>query len=387
MPDPTPNLLALARARHEDVVKLLKEMVLCESPSDSPAAVNRFLDLLCARTAGIATAKTWRTRRFGNLLRLDFRLPGPQRKRGRILGVGHADTVWPVGTLQSMPWRRAQGRLWGPGVFDMKAGLAFFLFAVRILRDLDIPVTRNVSLWVVPDEEVGSEESRPRTEAEARHSDEVLVLEPGTGLEGKAKTARKGVGDYLLTVRGRSAHAGVDFAAGASAILELARQLDRIASFTGMRPGLTVNPGVIRGGTRSNVVAAEASAEIDLRVVRVRDFPVLDRKMKALKPFDKRCTLELAGGLNRPPMERTPGVAALYRAARRIAAQMGVVLDESSTGGGSDGNFTAALGVPTLDGIGAVGEGAHAPHESILENRIADRVALIAALIARPVNR
>jgi glutamate carboxypeptidase len=378
----TLELLAEARARQEEIVAFLRELVECESPSDSPEAVNRFLDLLGARTSDIASAKRWPCRKFGGMLRLDFHLPGPARKRGRILGVGHADTVWPLGTLRSMPWRRSDGRISGPGVFDMKAGLAFFVFAARILRELEVPVPNRVSLWVVPDEEVGSEESRPRTEWEARRSDAVLVLEPGAGLEGKAKTARKGVGDYLLTVRGRASHAGVDFAAGASAVLELARQLERIASFTGLRPGLTVNPGVVRGGTRSNVVAAEAIAEIDLRVARLRDFPVLEKRFKSLKTFDKRCTLELAGGLNRPPMERTKGGVALFRQARRFAAQMGVNLEESSTGGGSDGNFTAALGIPTLDGIGAVGEGAHAPHECILENRIADRTALLAALLS-----
>jgi glutamate carboxypeptidase len=207
-------------------------------------------------------------------------------------------------------------------------------------------------------------------------------LEPGTGLTGKAKTARKGVGDYTVTVRGKASHAGVDFTSGASAIIELARQIDRIASFTNISRGLTVNPGVISGGTRSNVVAAEASCEVDIRVQRLKDAPALEKRFRGLRPFDRRCTIEVTGGLNRPPMERTPGIVKLFQTARTLAAELGVTIEESMTGGGSDGNFTAALGVPTLDGIGAVGEGAHASNESILVDRIADRTALIAKLLA-----
>ena len=231
------------------------------------------------------------------------------------------------------------------------------------------------------DEEIGSESSRPLTEEAARSSIAVLVLEPGTGLEGKLKTARKGVGDYTLTVRGKASHAGVDFANGANAIVEMARQLERIAGFTQLDHGVTVSPGVIHGGTRSNVVPAECRAEIDIRAPRDRDRVYLEKKFASLKPFDKRCALELTGGLNRPPMERSAGVRKLYSTAKKLAAELGVALEESSTGGGSDGNFTAALGVPTLDGLGAVGEGAHAPNESILINRISDRTALLAKLV------
>jgi glutamate carboxypeptidase len=183
-------------------------------------------------------------------------------------------------------------------------------------------------------------------------------------------------------VKGRASHAGVDFEAGASAVLELARQIDRVASFTRLDKGITVNPGVIRGGTRSNVVAAEASAEVDIRVLRLRDVPGLEKQFHGLKPFDSRCTIEVAGGLNRPPMERSAGIVRLFRLARKLGREIGVELEESLTGGGSDGNFTAALGVPTLDGLGAAGEGAHAPNESILVERMADRTALIAKLIA-----
>jgi glutamate carboxypeptidase len=264
----------------------------------------------------------------------------------------------------------------------MKAGIAFFLFAVRALRELEIPVGSKVLLQLNSDEEVGSSSSRGLTEKNARASKAVLVLEPGTGIEGRLKTARKGVGDFTVRVRGRASHAGVDFEAGASAVLELARQLGRIASFTRTERGITVNPGVISGGTRSNVVASEARAEVDIRVLRLRDAVALEKRFRSLRPFDRRCTIEISGGLNRPPMERSAGVVRLFRLAQRLAGELDVKLAESLTGGGSDGNFTAALGVPTLDGLGGVGEGAHAPNESILADRIADRTALVAKLLA-----
>jgi glutamate carboxypeptidase len=378
------SIPAWMEGRREELIALLREMVECESPSDDAASVNRFQELLVARSAGLARPKfTKSAGAYGRNLLLDFALPELRRKApGRILGVGHADTVWGLGTLRSMPFRRAQGRLWGPGVLDMKAGLAFFLYAMKALRELELPVTRKVSLWVVSDEEVGSTGSRAQTEALAREACAVLVLEPGTGPKGKLKTARKGVGNYAIDVHGKAAHAGVDFEAGASAIVELAKQVVRVAEFTDLKKGLTVNPGVISGGTRTNVVAAEARAEVDVRVARLRDSQPLDRKLHALKPFDKRCALEVSGSLNRPPMERTPAIVALFRAAKNLAeTHLGRAIEESSTGGGSDGNFTAALGVPTLDGIGGVGEGAHAAHESILEDRIVDRVALLALLV------
>ncbi len=374
------HFLRYATEKQEEIIKLMKEFVECESPSDSPQAVNRFVDLLVERSRHLAKPKVIRNQRRGNHLRLEFTLPG-RKKAGQILGLGHSDTVWPLGSLKTMPFRRGSGRLWGPGVYDMKAGLVFFLFAAQALRDLDIPVARKVVLLIVSDEEVGSETSRHLTEAEARRSNAVLVLEPGTGLNGKLKTARKGVGDYRISVEGKASHAGVDFENGASAILELAGQIERVAAFTDLRRGITVNPGVIAGGTRTNVIAAEAHVDVDIRVVKLKDAPSLDRKFHALKVVDKRCKLSVTGGLNRPPMERTPEIAALFRRAQQLAKELGVNLEESSTGGGSDGNFTAGLGIPTLDGLGGVGEGAHALNESILEDRIADRTALLSCLL------
>jgi len=374
------SYLSYAIDKQAEIVALIRELVECESPSNAPQEVNRFVNLLIEKTRGLASAETVDSDGFGSHLRLEFNLPG--RQDGQVLLLGHSDTVWPSGTLASMPFREGEGRLWGPGVLDMKAGLAFAIYAVRILRDLDVTVRRKIVMLVVSDEEVGSPSSRPLTEREARKSDCVLVLEPGTGLTGKLKTARKGVGNYSLLVQGKAAHAGVDFGKGASAIVEAARQVEKIAGFTDLSSGITVNPGTISGGTRTNVVAAEATVGIDIRVERLLDAEVLDRKFRSLTPFDNRCSLRIEGGLNRPPMERTQAIANLFARAQRMGAEMGISLEESSTGGGSDGNFTAALGVATLDGLGAVGEGAHAQNESVLIDRIADRTALLATLLA-----
>ncbi len=374
-------ILQYVASRERDIIGLIRKFVECESPSDNPAAVDRFVDLVCDTVSSFADIRTFPGGRFGRTLVCNMHLPGGEPE-GQILALGHSDTVWELGTLSSMPFREEDGRLWGPGVLDMKSGVAFFIFAVQALRALDIPVRSKVLLQLNPDEEVGSEVSREITETNARAAKAVLVLEPGTGMTGKLKTARKGVGDYTIIVKGRAAHAGVDFAAGASAILELARQINHIAGFTEVREGITVNPGVISGGTRSNVVAAEARAVVDIRVARLKDAPRLDERFRSLRPFDSRCSIEVSGGLNRPPMERTPEIVRLFQKAETLARQINVKLEESATGGGSDGNFTAALGIPTLDGLGGVGAGAHAPDESILVNRIADRTALIAKLLA-----
>ena len=374
--------LEFAQTKVPEIVQSIRRMVECESPSDDPAAVNRFVDLFTAEIAGIAKVRTFKGGAYGKHMRCEFQLPGPRKKTGQVLGLGHSDTVYPLGILKSMPWREANGRLYGPGVLDMKGGLAFFIWAMRALRELDRPVARKVVLQVNSDEEVGSESSRPLTEQTAQESVAVLVLEPGTGPAGKLKTARKGVGDYTVKVRGVASHAGVDFTSGASAIVELARQIERIAGFTKLDRGVTVNPGVISGGTRTNVIAAEATVEVDLRIAKLKDAAYLEKAFRALKPIDKRCSIEVTGGLNRPPMERTAAIARLFGTARKLAAHLGVDLEESATGGGSDGNFTAALGIPTLDGLGTVGEGAHAPHESIAVDRVADRTALLAKLVA-----
>lgn len=371
------SLLQWARKNQPALIRLIRDLVECESPTDSPGAVVRCMELLAESMADIADSGM-----VDGSYVYDFRLPG-QVTEGRILALGHADTVWPLGTLRTMKFRNRDGRLWGPGVLDMKTGLAMFAFAMRALRDLKIPVRHQVQMLVNPDEETGSKSSRNTTESLARGARAVLVLEPGTGLTGKVKTARKGIGGYRVAVKGVAAHAGVDFESGSSAIVELSRQIaEKIAGFTDLKRGITVNPGLISGGTRANVTAAAAETLIDIRVPSARDGAALEKKFRALKPFDRRCSIEVTGGLNRPPMERTRGIAELFQFAQRCAADLGVTLEESATGGGSDGNFTAALGVPTLDGIGAAGEGAHAAHESVLVERLADRVALLAKIVA-----
>ncbi len=375
------SYLRYATEQQQSVIDLIERLVECESPSDDAGSVNQFVDLLAKEARDVATAETIPCGGFGKALRLECKLPGGKGE-SQLLGLGHSDTVWPKGTLASMPFRESEGRLWGPGVLDMKSGLAFFISAMRLLQQLDIQVPRRLVLLVVPDEEVGSPASRALTEEEARRSHAVLVLEPGTGLTGKLKTARKGIGHYTVRVTGKAAHAGVDFTEGASAIVELAKQIEQISKLTDLARGITLNPGVVSGGTRSNVIAAEAHVEVDVRTVRAKEGEKIDRKLRALRVHDRHCSITVSGGVNRPPMERRPGIRKLFGKAKLIGKVLGLTLEQSSTGGGSDGNFTAALGVPTLDGLGGVGEGAHAAHESILTDWIADRVALLAGLLA-----
>jgi glutamate carboxypeptidase len=277
-----------------------------------------------------------------------------------------------------MLFREANGRLYGPGVLDMKAGVVMALAALRALHTFNL--ARPVTLLLNSDEEIGSPASRAITERVAQRSSAVFVLEPAQGLA--YKTARKGVGQYNLQVTGVAAHSGVDFEAGHSAVLEMAKLVQTASNFTDLRKKRTVNCGVLHGGTRSNVVAAEAHAEIDVRIAKAGDAARVDRLFRSLKVTDPACRLEITGGINRPPMERTAGTIALFKRARKRAAELGFPLDEAATGGGSDGNFTAALGVPTLDGMGAVGEGAHASHEHILIEHLVPRTALLAAMIA-----
>jgi glutamate carboxypeptidase len=374
-------LLLEARRRLPQTIGLIRELVECETPSGERPALRRFNDLLADRLDGLARVRTLPGGSQGPHLRCEFVLPG-RGKQGRILALGHSDTVWPAGTLKTMPFLQSEGRLYGPGVFDMKSGLALFIAAMRILRDLDVPVYRHVTLQVNSDEEIGSPSSRARTEEIARQSIAVLVLEPAAGATGALKTARKGVGDYTVTVRGVAAHAGLDFEKGSSAIVEMARQIERIAGFTRLDRGITVSPGVIRGGSRANVVAAECSVDVDVRVPRARDARYLERCFRSLKAFDQRCTLQVEGGLNRPPLEPSAGGRKLFRLAAQLGRELGVELSECAVGGASDGNFTAALGIPTLDGLGAVGEGAHAPQESVVIGRLAERSALLAKLVS-----
>jgi glutamate carboxypeptidase len=322
--------------------------------------------------------KLHRQRAIGNVLEARF---GPKGKAGSAkpaLLLGHLDTVWPIGTLKTMPCRVGEGRLWGPGTLDMKAGVAMAFTAIEMLSEAGL-LQREIVLLLNTDEEMGSTISRPITERLAAESSAVFVLEPGQGLA--YKTARKGTGNWRIEIEGVAAHAGVDFEKGASAIRELARVVETVSGWTDLKRGLTVSVGLVGGGSKTNVIPAEAWAEVDVRIVRSSDGPRIERRFAGLKPVDKRCTLAVRGGINRPPMERSRGTVKLYRQARSLAAELGFVLDEAATGGGSDGNFTAALGIPTLDGMGAVGEGAHARHESIVLEHLAPRTALLAGML------
>ncbi len=372
------DLLRAIRQRLPRMKATLRRIVETESPSLEKAAADKLGEILAAEFTRLgARARFHRAKAFGNHLQFDF----PARAGEPVLLLGHFDTVWPLGTLRSMPWRESRGRLWGPGVLDMKAGIVQTLFALEVLAAMHGKLPHAVRVLLVSDEEVGSESSRALTESLARDSAAVLVLEPSAGLNGAIKTARKGVGAYSVKVTGRAAHSGLDFEKGHSAILELSRQILAIEKFTDLARGLTVNPGLIRGGTRTNVIAASAEVEVDARVQRMADAVRLDRRFRALKPFDRSCRLEIGGGINRPPLERTRKVVGLFQHAQRLASELGLHLQEASVGGGSDGNFTAALGVPTLDGLGAVGEGAHADNESVLISQLAPRTALLARLI------
>ena len=374
--------LAFCQQHEAEMLSLLRKMVEIESPSDDKAAVNRmgaFLAEVFERLGGQVTF--YPQEAAGNHLKAEFAGGASGRADGKpVLLLGHFDTVWPMGTLAKMPFRMEAGRAFGPGVYDMKAGIAMMIFALRALKESGA-AHRPVTILLDTDEEVGSTTGRPIVEATAKDCEAVLVLEPSQGPQGHLKTSRKGVGDMTIRVRGRASHSGVDFEKGRSAIVELARQLLEIVKFTDLARGITVNPGVIQGGTRSNVIAAEAWAEVDLRIARAADAAELEKKFAALKPFDPDCAIELSGGINRPPMERTEGTVRLFGMAQEIAATMGWKLEESSTGGGSDGNFTSALGIPTLDGLGALGEGAHASNESVVIRELPQRTALLAGLI------
>jgi glutamate carboxypeptidase len=365
-------------ARQEALVRTIREFVEIESPSDNKNAADRMGGFLAGMFEALGGhARLHHAQDYGDNLQVNF--PGREKLKPVLL-LGHFDTVYPLGTLQTMPCRLADGRLYGPGVLDMKSGIALMLYAIEALQAWRAGLPRPLTVFLVSDEEVGSSSSRKITESLAKESAAVLVLEPA-GPHGAVKTARKGVGEYKLTVQGVAAHAGLGPGQGHSAIVELARQITALSKLNDVRRGISANAGVIRGGTRSNVIAAAASAEIDVRIKRAKQAAILDRRLRSLKPFDKHCRLTIEGGINRLPMERNAGVAALYKQARAIAKKFGWNLEEAAVGGASDGNFTAALGVPTLDGLGAVGDGAHAAHEHIVIAELPRRALLLAGMI------
>lgn len=376
---PMRALLAGARRKEPALIGLMRKLVVCESPSDSKPAVDACVAIAAdeVRSRG-GRVKLHRQREYGDILEARF---GPRRRGSMkpVLLLGHLDTVWPVGTLRGMPWRVADGRICGPGTLDMKAGVAMALTAVEMLAETNL-LRSEVVLLLNSDEEIGSTVSRPITEKLATECSAVFVLEPAQGLA--YKTARKGTGNWRIDIRGVAAHAGVDFEKGASALRELSHVIDTVSGWTDLKRGLTVSVGVAGGGSKTNVIPSEAFAEVDVRIARSADGTRIERRFSSLKAADKRCSLSVAGGINRPPMERTKGTVQLFARSRSLAAELGIELEEAATGGASDGNFTSALGVRTLDGMGAVGEGAHATHESILVEHLAPRTALLAGMLA-----
>jgi glutamate carboxypeptidase len=393
-----PPYLDYCLANHEWLLEFIEALVAIESPSDDPDAVNRCGAELAQRLEALGGSITRvSSSRAGDHLRACF---GPRRGAGeggpahrslgeggrQILLLGHFDTVWPVGQLARMPLKREAGRLHGPGVFDMKAGIGLATLATRALLDREpLDGCQVVMLWTT-DEEIGSKTSRALIEAEAVRSEAVLVFEPSLP-GGALKTSRKGVGQFEMIARGVSAHAGLDPGKGVSAIRELARQIIAIDDLQDPANGVTLTAGIVSGGTRVNVVPAEARATIDARAITRADADRVQRTMRALTAQIPGATLEVTGGFDRPPLERTAAVEQLFNEAKAVAAEIGIELQEGSAGGGSDGNFTGALGVPTLDGFGAVGDGAHAIHEHVEIDALVPRAATIAGVLDRLVKR
>lgn len=372
-------LIEQIQSRQESMLRLLDEIVSLESPTHAKAEVDRLVAYLVeqcrSRGAEVAshpqadvgdiTVATW---------------PGSSSDQEPILVMTHIDTVWPLGTIERRPFTVEDGIARGPGVYDMKNSVVMMLTALDLINEQKLG-HRPISWLINTDEEIGSPASRPLIESLARQSSYVLCLEPPVPPHGALKTARKGVGMFNLTITGRAAHAGADPEKGISAIQELANQIDFLHSLTDMALGTTVNVGVVSGGTARNVIAAEASALIDLRVTSMTEAERVVEAILNMRPRLPGTTVKIDGGMNRPPMERTERIIAAFERAREIGAGIGLDLSEGFTGGGSDGNFTAAAGAATIDGLGSVGDGAHAEHEHILVDSFLERTALLTALL------
>jgi glutamate carboxypeptidase len=374
-------LLRRLRLRLPKLLEALYFLAQHESPSTEKDPTDRCCKFL---------AELWLSRRAsvevvfnkhrGDHLRVVWPSAIP-RPKSQLLVLGHYDTVYPTGTLTKMPIYQSAGKFYGPGTFDMKAGIIQALFALEALQESAIPIQKTIVFLWTSDEEIGSESSRKLIESEALRSDAVFVLEPALGAKGLVKTSRKGVGEAQLIVHGRSSHAGLAPEKGINAIHELAAQIARIEKWNDRHRGVTINADVISGGSRPNVIADQAKAILDLRAWRISDMTLLERRLHALKPIHRGARLEIKGGFDRPPLERKYSFA-LFTRAKSLAKEMGLSLGEAAAGGGSDGNHTAALGVPTLDGLGAVGDGAHSHTEHIIVKSLPERAALLAALLA-----
>jgi glutamate carboxypeptidase len=363
------------------MLETLRQLTFHESPSLEKEPADRCCQFLAEQwlLRGVLV-QILKQKHRGDHLRVVCS-PTTSVPKSQLLILGHYDTVYPSGTLAKMPFRISGGKAYGPGTFDMKAGIVQALFALEALRQSQIPLrNRLVFLWT-SDEELGSESSRKLIEAEAHRSRAVYVLEPALGPRGLLKTSRKGVGEVELIVHGRASHAGLTPEKGVNAIHELAAQITRIEKWNNLRRGVTINADIASGGSRTNVIADHAKAILDLRAWRLADMHALEKRLHSLKPLRRGAKLEIHGGFDRPPLERRHSTPLFVRA-KSIARQLGFSLGEAAAGGGSDGNFTAALGVPTLDGLGAVGDGAHSSHEHILIKTMPQRAALLASLLA-----
>jgi glutamate carboxypeptidase len=374
-------LLKILTPRLPQMLSLLRTFVLAESPSLEKSSADRCCAIIAQawRKLGPRVERLAQQHR-GDHLRVTWQQP-KSRLAGQLLVLGHYDTVYATGTLASMPFRISAGKAYGPGTFDMKAGIVQALFALEALQQLQTPLNKRIVFLWTSDEEIGSDFSRKLIETEARRSDAVFVLEPSFGPRGLLKTARKGVGEAEIIVHGRASHAGLAPEEGVNAVHELAQQITRLQQWNNLRRGISVNADVIEGGTRVNVIAERARAVVDLRALRLADMRRLEKRLRALRPLTRGARLEIRGGFNRAPMERKVS-AALFARAKSLASQMGLSVGECVAGGGSDGNLTAALGIPTLDGLGAVGDGAHSAHEHIIAKTMPQRAALLAVLLA-----
>jgi glutamate carboxypeptidase len=369
----------VAQLTHElpKALQFLALMVNKESPSSDKSLVDRFARFVGSKFEELGGQVEYvRADRFGDHLRVRF----TGKSNERILLLGHTDTVWAAGEVEKRAFRiDAAGKATGPGVFDMKAGILLMWMAVKGLQQQGL-LSKDITLLLTSDEEVGSNSSRSLIEFEARQCKAVLVLEPSLP-GGMLKTIRKGVGRFTIKAIGKASHAGIDPSNGVNAIEELSRQIIKLHSMADAASGTTVTVGVVHGGTRSNVVPSEAAAEVDVRVASIEEAERITNAIKALRPELPGALLEIRGSINRPPMERTADTDRLFESARTIAARMGIDLKQGSTGGASDGNFTAALGIPTLDGLGPIGDGAHALDEWVDTESLPQRAALIAELI------
>jgi glutamate carboxypeptidase len=379
----TREIVGFLRAHEARMVELLAELASLESPTDDPAATGRVLDRLTAEleASGLAVRRVPGRTSAGTLV---ARPAARVRRLPLQLLVGHCDTVWPVGTERQMPVRVVDDQVRGPGVFDMKGGLVQMIFALRALRHAGCRPPATPVVLVTSDEETGSADSRRTTIRLARRAARAFVLEPAFGSTGRLKTSRKAVGEFEIVVRGLAAHAGLSPGEGASAVLELSHQIQRLFAMNDPARGISVNVGTIDGGVRPNVVAPEVRATVDVRVPTLADAEHVERMIRGLTPVDPRSSIDVSGSFGHPPLEPLPRNRALWESARALARTIDLDLEEAAVGGASDGNLISQY-TATLDGLGAVGDGAHAPHEHVLASKLSERAALVALLVASPV--